>query len=274
MLPHQASILEGNSKEGLLNEAKHLAALVCCMDPDPALKPCGKCLHCRQLEKETYPYWFTIMPRGAANTIQIGQVRELQAALMSKAGEGQWKVAVFLEAERLREEAQNCLLKILEEPPEETLLLLLTGKPQNLLPTVRSRCRILRFHFERPAPEPEEIELVLDVLQAIQQRGYYSVFEKAAFIEGSRKKRLSTFFDGLEYVLRNALIRNLCAGKGYSTDRGKASLASLCEALDRVWHAGYLAERNVNALLILENLFLHIKKLDIRVDPMEGGCMN
>ena len=274
MLPHQASILKGNSREGLLNEAKRLAALVCCRETDPAIRPCGSCLHCRQLDKETYPYWFKITPRGAANTIQIGQVRELQTALMSKAGEGQWKVAVFVEAERLREEAQNCLLKILEEPPEDTLLLLLTGKPQNLLPTVRSRCRILSFHFERPAPGPEEIELVLDVLQAIQKRGYYSVFEKAALIEGSRKKRLSAFFDVLEYVLRSVLISSLRAGNDCSTDSGRASPDRLLKALDQVWHAGYLAERNVNALLLLENLFLSIKKLDIRVGPMEGGCVN
>lgn len=258
----------------LIGEARRRAASLNCLDGDPAARPCGLCEHCRQIGAGTYPYWFPIAPQGAANLIQIGQIRELQAKLLHKAGEGQWKVAVLSDAHRMREESQNCLLKTLEEPPDQTLLILLTGSPQDLLPTVRSRCRILDVRDERQAPEQREQELVLDILWAIQDQGYRGVFEKAAQVESSRKKKLPEFFGAMEHLFRNGLIASLCPDTGALSGKPRAggltaSGAVFIQALNQVWRAGYLLERNVNALLVLENLFLNIRKLDIRV--AEGG---
>ena len=273
-------ILKGGSSSLMLQEARQLTALLNCREADASRRPCGLCLACRQIETDTYPYWFVVAPGGDANQIKVNQVRELQAMLGSKAVEDQFQVAVFVDAHRMNEQAQNRLLKTLEEPPEDTLLLLLTDSPRELLPTVRSRCRILDFREEAPAPDQKEQDMVLDVLRAIQDDAYLGVFEKAAFVAGSRKGSLPAFFYAMEYLLRSALLQSMTTAKddAYGIRAGLtqgapsgliASSRNYLTALRQVWRAGYLLERNVNALLLLEDLFLHLKGLSIRV--AEGG---
>ena len=254
-------ILKGDHNEKLLDKARSMAAALVCQEREPARRPCGMCAGCRQIDSGTYPYWFGLTPQGAANLIRISQIRELQANLGSKAGEGQAKVAVLFDAHRMREESQNCLLKTLEEPPPDTLLLLLTGKPQELLPTVRSRCQVMDLGGGGAVPGRTELELAADVLNDIRARGYSAVFEKAVFVEESRKKALPEFLGALEYLLRGRLA-GLMRGPGAPG----ASGADYIEALKQVWKAGYLLERNVNPLLLLENLFLKLKKLNIRME--------
>jgi hypothetical protein len=272
-----ALILKGNDRTKLRQEALRIASSLICLDPGPGRQPCGVCAHCRQIAAMAYPYWFELVPQGAANLIRISQIRELQSRLVSKAGEGQAKVAVLVDAHRMREESQNCLLKTLEEPLGDTLLLLLTDRPQDLLPTVRSRCRIRDIGVAAPLPERADLELTIDAVRDFEVRGYLGVFEKAAFVEGSRKKALPAFFGALEYLLRDGLVGSLLpsgevSGRDvadYNGPRLTASGPELIEALSQVWRAGYLLERNVNPLLIVENLFLKLRKLNIRV--AEGG---
>lgn len=270
-----ALIFKGGNAEVLFEEAQSLTAFLNCLSGEPSSRSCGSCVHCRQIKAEVFPYWFTIAPQGAAGLIQIRQIRELQAKLMGKAPAGQVKVAVLLEAHRMREESQNCLLKTLEEPPEDTVLLLLTDRPQDLLPTVRSRCQLIDFGSRQLLPAQAELDLVLDVVRALESQGYYAVFDKAAFVEGSRKKRLPEFLAALEFLLRESLVSYLspqAAEKGLIEDLPAGFAADgrkLLAALEEVWQAGYFLERNVNALLILENLFLKINKLNIRV--AKGG---
>ena len=251
-------ILKGSDRDSLYREARRLASALICSEGEPADRPCGACAGCRKIALNTYPYWFEIIPQGAANQIRISQIRDLQSMLISKAGEGQAKVAVLADAHRMREESQNCLLKTLEEPPPDTLLLLLTGKPHELLPTVRSRCQVIRIRDNEAAPDTTEQELVLDVLQAIRSQGYHGVFEKAAFVDGSRKKAVPVFLNAMEHVLRESMVR---AMRGPEASRAPAG--DFIGALEQVWRAGYLLERNVNALLVLENLFIQIKKLNL-----------
>lgn len=83
--------------------------------------------------------------------IVVDDVRRANGFLKMTAAEGGWRIVVVDEAERLNANAQNALLKTLEEPPPRTLLLLATNNPGALLPTIRSRCRVLQL---RPlAPE-------------------------------------------------------------------------------------------------------------------------
>ena len=77
---------------------------------------------------------------------RIDQVRQDLIQPMSLArGEGQFKVNILIDAEKMREEAANAFLKLLEEPPPETVFLLTTNRPEQLLPTILSRCQRLRF---------------------------------------------------------------------------------------------------------------------------------
>lgn len=115
-------------------------------------RPCGVCRVCRGIEARTFQELYTLSPVGKMFEIKIGDRNnpepntlrhfEKQFHLTSVSG-GRRKVGIIFDADRLNEESQNALLKTLEEPPPETLLILATGNPAALLPTTRSRCQLL-----------------------------------------------------------------------------------------------------------------------------------
>lgn len=106
-------------------------------------RPCGECGACRRVAKGVHPDVHWVEPEGGS--VRIEQVRNLQAALALKAFEGPVKFAAIDGADRMTPEAQNCLLKVLEEPPGETVITLVAESGAALLPTIRSRCQVLRF---------------------------------------------------------------------------------------------------------------------------------
>ncbi|MDP0489540.1 MAG: hypothetical protein Q7Q71_00650 [Verrucomicrobiota bacterium JB023] len=81
-----------------------------------------------------------IRPLSKSRRIKVEQIRELEKPLYLSAPEGTWKVGVIVDADRMWDESANAFLKTLEEPPKDTLLLLLTSQPERLLPTIHSRC--------------------------------------------------------------------------------------------------------------------------------------
>lgn len=103
---------------------------------------CGQCVECRLIAAGHHPDVRLWEPEGR-NT-KIGQVRQLIEQAQWRVLQGRWKVHV-LHADTLTLEAANCLLKTLEEPAEATVLLLLSSRPRDLLPTLRSRCQRVAF---------------------------------------------------------------------------------------------------------------------------------
>ncbi len=111
-----------------------------------------------------HPDAHTVEPESKSRRIVIEQIRELERALHMKSGQVEKKLGVIIEADRLQPQASNAFLKTLEEPPANSMLLLLTSAPEMLLDTILSRCLILQL---RPPAEvvrsPWELKL-LDVL--------------------------------------------------------------------------------------------------------------
>ena len=109
-------------------------------------KPCGACGPCRRVLSDTHPDVHTVLPEKGKQTIGVNVLRDVLAEVGVKSFEASAKVLVFPEAERMTPAAQNCLLKTLEEPPQDTVFFLITEQPGSLLPTIVSRCRVIRFH--------------------------------------------------------------------------------------------------------------------------------
>ena len=105
---------------------------------------CGKCKSCRKIESGNHPDLAVIERDG--NFIKIEQVRQVGRMAQSRPYEGRWRVFIFLDAEWMNPSAGNALLKTLEEPGSNMVLILVTSNPQQLLPTVLSRCRRLNFN--------------------------------------------------------------------------------------------------------------------------------
>ena len=263
---HSHAVILSGSDMGLLrDEARRLTASLSCTSLDMTKRPCRLCAQCRRIYDDVYPYWFSVTPTGKAGLITVGQIEDLQSSLMTKPEVGLYKVAILEDAHRMRPEAANKLLKTLEEPPDSTMLLLLTNKPHDLLPTIRSRCRLLSLTEQTLTPDQVDLELAADTLQSLTREGYRAVFIKAKSVTESRRERLQGFMDALEYIVREAMLSALRTNSDYT------HIEAFIDGLNLVWQAEYLIERNVNPLLVMENLFLKLMWLPaISIDKNEA----
>ena len=109
-------------------------------------RPCGACGPCRRVAGDTHPDLHTVVPEKGKQLIGVGVMREVLDQVATRSFEDTTKVLLFPEAERMTPAAQNCLLKTLEEPPQDTVFFLITDQPGAMLPTIVSRCRVIRFH--------------------------------------------------------------------------------------------------------------------------------
>ncbi len=106
-------------------------------------KPCGLCKSCRQIAEGAHPDIIQIQPE--KNIIKISQIRSLLGVLAMKPFSATHRVVIIAQADCMNREAGNALLKVLEEPPADTTLILTAPMRDDLLPTISSRCRHIRF---------------------------------------------------------------------------------------------------------------------------------
>lgn len=145
VVPH-ALLFHGIEGVGKAQAALALAMALNCSEAASAAAaeaPCGACRACRKLQSGQHPDLLTVSPSGPL--IRVGQVRELCDTLALKPYEARTRVVIINDARAMNPEAANALLKVLEEPPARTLLILVTTQATDLLPTIVSRCQQLRF---------------------------------------------------------------------------------------------------------------------------------
>ncbi|GAB4302414.1 MAG: DNA polymerase III subunit delta' [Thiohalomonadaceae bacterium] len=142
-LPH-ALLLSGAAGLGKLDFAYLLARSLLCDSPEQGL-PCGRCRGCQLFAASSHPDFQAVRPEEEGKEITIGQIRDLLAWQALTPQYGQARVVIIEPAERMNLNAANALLKTLEEPGRDALLLLVTARPAALLPTIRSRCQQLPF---------------------------------------------------------------------------------------------------------------------------------
>jgi len=123
----------------------------------------------------TAPEVHSIEPESKLRRIVVDQIRELEHLLQLKSSGTGRKVAMIFDADRLQPQASNAFLKTLEEPPSNSLLLLITNYPEMLLDTIRSRCiRVVLHRVGVDAPDEDE-RAVLDMLNDFYQRGVFDL---------------------------------------------------------------------------------------------------
>ncbi len=104
---------------------------------------CDKCPSCIKIDKAIHPDVFLLAPENGQ--IKVETIRNLGKSLSYKAFEGKWKIVIIDNADTLNQSAANAFLKTLEEPPDQSLLMLISSVPELILSTIRSRCQRINF---------------------------------------------------------------------------------------------------------------------------------
>jgi DNA polymerase III subunit delta' len=138
-----ALLITGTVGSGTAEFSREIAAYMLCQSPGE--NACGSCKACQLFDAGSHPDLRLLEPEGAAKSIRVDQIRSLTGFIAQTPQIGSWKLVIIEMADRMNQNAANALLKMLEEPAGNSLILLATERPQMLLPTVRSRCSQIRI---------------------------------------------------------------------------------------------------------------------------------
>jgi len=163
-----AYLLSGAPGIGRRSLAIRFAQALNCTQPPAPGEPCGECRLCKQIAKMQQADLTITQSLDDVRTIKVEQIRDLQGSLSLAPYEARYRIALLPNFQEATPNAQNALLKTLEEAPPKVILILTADSVENLLPTIVSRCEILRL---RPLP--------MDVCTAALQKNWQISAEMA-----------------------------------------------------------------------------------------------
>ncbi len=199
--------------------AKKLAAAINCTASD-GIQSCGHCGSCRRMKAGTHPDFLLISPEKGA--IKIARVRELIKELSFAPYEAGTRVVLVEDVHTMRQEAANSLLKTLEEPPENNILILTADSSGNILQTIRSRCQSVPFY-------PLTIEETVKILCEQEYLDRKTALLLARLAEGSPGKAL--LFNQLDLIsLRDSIVA-FVADSASSHDEQSGTLLLIAERM-------------------------------------------
>ena len=243
---------------------------------------CGQCPACRQLEGGNFPDLVFIQPDG--QNIKIGQIRDLNRTLSFKPLSGRYRVSILEQAELMTDEAANSLLKTLEEPPPNNILILTVTEPLALFPTIVSRCQKVLF---RPIPVRDIADWLMESLNLNDEKAHVlarisegSLGRAIRMCEGDFFKQREDYLSSIiqlpamssEQALEMAIEYARVEKKGASHEPGKGD-SGLTDLLS-IWKSWYrdllLVKVDCPADLLINVDFSHKLKTISRSSRIEG----
>ena len=172
-----AYLFAGPPGLGRRSLALRFAQALNCETPTEAGIPCGQCRDCRQIAAMQYADLTIVQAEAEGGTLKVDQIREARRTLTLKPYQAKYRFALFLRFQEANDNAANALLKTLEEAPSYAVLILTADNPEQLLPTIVSRCEVLRLR-------PLKVE---ELMKELESRGIESGRAKLiAHISGGR----------------------------------------------------------------------------------------
>jgi len=296
-LPH-AMLFTGPAGIGKNQFADLFVRSMLCRQPDSNGLPCGECRGCQLTKAETHPDIRWVRPLEEGKVIGVDQIREITQYLSLKSQYGGYKLVIVTPADKMNINAANSLLKTLEEPSADTVLILITEKPARLPATIRSRCQ--KISFIKP-PTDIALEWIRDRLDAQYDASVFLELAEGSPLlalkianEGWLKQRLALLEDlenvacgqsdpvliadkWLKFGIKESLywiyswlvdmvrmkmayqppfIGNQDIYQRLWNMADKQEITRLFGRLDRVNRAIQLSDGQVNAQLLLEEVFL------------------
>lgn len=144
-LPH-ALLISGEVGIGKLDFAQQFCATLVCENRNEHNYNCGECKSCTLFRAGTYPDFTVIEPAETGSAITVNEIRLLIERISLTRHFNAYKIVLIKAADAMNSNASNALLKTLEEPPEHTIIILVSDQPQKLSATIRSRCQHVLMH--------------------------------------------------------------------------------------------------------------------------------
>ena len=167
----QAYLITGTPSIGKTRFAHSFAAALNCTHPEPGIRPCGQCRSCHLMESGNHPDILYTELDPTTNNLKIETLSDVMRRLSLQPYDARYRIAIVSNFEKARGQAQDAILKTLEEPPPYAILILLANNTENTLATVQSRCQMV---YLRP--------VAADMIQATLTERFGTIDEKAALL--------------------------------------------------------------------------------------------
>ena len=189
--------------------AKEFAKTILCESQN--LEACKTCKSCIEFDTNNHPDYIEIgLEEG--ETIKINQIRTMQAKILEKPIISEKKVYIIKDADLMTKEAQNCLLKTLEEPPKFVVIILLANNENMLLTTIKSRCLKISFTEEDEKTLTEDEKELFDELEKIfsniESYNILDVFGKLDILY-KNKEKIYKILDYINIIIFNKSKKNI-----------------------------------------------------------------
>jgi len=251
-VPH-AIMLSGQEGIGKWHFAEALSNALLCLSPKAELA-CGQCRSCKLLESGTHPDKQLFIPEDEGKPIKIDQIRQLSNFVSQTSQQGGRKVVLLGPVEKLNVNAANALLKNLEEPAGDTVMLLVSHVPSAVMATIRSRCQLMMMS----TPEKQQAlqwlsDLHIDSAEALLALAGGAPLIAKEMVDGDYLEHLQSFIGVLSDISQHAPSR-----QSANIQHASAWLAINIDHIIEWW------------LQIIHNILLH-KLAALDGSPVKGS---
>lgn len=212
-LPHGLLLVAPNQSGKSLLAMSLAKSLLCEQSKQQFSQACGECKSCKLIDAQSHPDLSRVdclvdSKGKQKKSIGIDQIRQLTGKLVETSQLGGWRIAIIMSVEKMTRGAFNALLKTLEEPGDNTLVLLLANSLQQVPATIKSRCQLMQLKLTEKQLVPWLTQAAqcdeLTALRALNQC-HFAPFAALTYIREGTEKTLETFNQGLNKVLANEL---------------------------------------------------------------------
>ena len=263
----QALIIEGDHTR-TTELARVLASGLVCQSQEN--KPCGTCSGCIKARAGSHPDIYLAEGGLTPRSFKVEAIRAIRSDAYIQSQEGGRKVYLLFRAESMSAEAQNALLKVLEEPPADTVFILTCLTANRLLQTIRSRSMPRRFkRYFNPEENPEAVRIAGEIAQALIHTKEIEILQATAPLIKD-KDLLKEVLNQLTFIFRDACVQRAGGSSYLSTQTEQVN--ALCRAIPKakLFQLGQVVTEIQNAMVFNANMTILVTLLCAKLRTAAG----